>query len=459
MGRVWRTALAGALLTTVLAGPAVADDDASSPSPSPSPKASAAAVKPVQKPAPKPAVAKPAAKPAPKPAPAPVRAAVKALPTASPSVLPSVSPSLSAQAAAKLAKLAQQQAEELQSGIDAHGAAAARATEALEVYQAAQRAADAAVRHSNGQAEQLRQAEKRTQETRERLSRYVGSLYRTGMGNRQIAMYGSLMDARNPQQLFRGLGMVARVGGNQNDHFVGLARAEAVQERVAERARKAAAAAREATAKAAAAKRAADTVVAAAVHKVAKTAAELTHTQAALQIATRREALIASAASIARQRSVIPAAAIEGAMAPRPIPECKGGIVHGFPNGRIPLPALCPLWGTSGQLLRADAAAAFDGMSKAFGAEFGEPIYVTDSYRSYEEQVAVKILKPDLAAMPGTSNHGWGVALDLCGGIQSFSTPQHEWMVVNSMAYGWFHPLWAQADGSKPEAWHWEFAG
>ena len=39
-------------------------------------------------------------------------------------------------------------------------------------------------------------------------SRYVGSLYRTGMGNRQLAVYSSLMDARNPQQLFRGLGSV-----------------------------------------------------------------------------------------------------------------------------------------------------------------------------------------------------------------------------------------------------------
>jgi sec-independent protein translocase protein TatC len=36
---------------------------------------------------------------------------------------------------------------------------------------------------------------------------------------------------------------------------------------------------------------------------------------------------------------------------------------------------------------------------------------------------------------------------------------QHEWLVKNAMAFGWFHPAWAQQGGSKPEAWHWEFAG
>jgi hypothetical protein len=32
-------------------------------------------------------------------------------------------------------------------------------------------------------------------------------------------------------------------------------------------------------------------------------------------------------------------------------------------------------------------------------------------------------------------------------------------MVDNAPRYGWFHPAWAELDGSKPEPWHWEFAG
>ena len=383
--------------------------------------------------------------------------ALAASPTPSP--VPSPSPSIDAVLSAHLQKRANQQAAELQAGLEAQDEAALKATRALEDYQAARRAADAAVRHSESQARLLAAAIRKTEETKERLSHYVGSLYRTGMGNRQIALYSSLMDARNPQQLFRGLGMVSRVGGNQNDAFLGLARAEAFQERAAARASRAAADARAAETRAAEAKEAADAVVASAVARVAAVSAELLRTEQALAVAQRREAMMAAASLIARQRQAIPVAAIEGALAERPVPECKGAPTHGYPNGRLPLPALCPLWGTSGQLLRWDAAAAFDAMSKEFGAEFGEPICVTDSYRSYEEQVAVSIAKPTLAAVPGRSNHGWGVALDLCGGIQSYTSEQHVWMVANSMAYGWFLPAWAQLGGSKPEPWHWEFAG
>ena len=98
-------------------------------------------------------------------------------------------------------------------------------------------------------------------------------------------------------------------------------------------------------------------------------------------------------------------------------------------------------------------------MSKAYAETFEAPICVTDSYRSLPEQIAVKAAKPTLAATPGTSNHGWGVATDLCDGVQAFGSPQHEWLVQHAMAFGWFHPAWAQQGGSKPEAWHWEFAG
>jgi len=98
-------------------------------------------------------------------------------------------------------------------------------------------------------------------------------------------------------------------------------------------------------------------------------------------------------------------------------------------------------------------------MAKAYAAEFGSPLCVTDSYRSLGEQVRVYAAKPKLAAHPGTSNHGWGTALDLCGGIESFGTTQHAWMLTHAPLFGWFHPGWAEPTGSKPEPWHWEFAG
>ena len=66
---------------------------------------------------------------------------------------------------------------------------------------------------------------------------------------------------------------------------------------------------------------------------------------------------------------------------------------------------------------------------------------------------------PARAAAPGTSNHGLGKALDLCGGINNFGHPAHAWMQQNAPLYGWFHPSWAAAGGSLPEPWHWEYAG
>lgn len=37
--------------------------------------------------------------------------------------------------------------------------------------------------------------------------------------------------------------------------------------------------------------------------------------------------------------------------------------------------------------------------------------------------------------------------------------PAHEWMKQNAALYGWFHPSWAEPDGSLPESWHWEHSG
>ena len=61
-------------------------------------------------------------------------------------------------------------------------------------------------------------------------------------------------------------------------------------------------------------------------------------------------------------------------------------------------------------------------MSQAYRRVFGTNICVTDSYRSYTEQVRVFRQRPSLAAVPGTSNHGWGLALDLGCGVQSSRT-------------------------------------
>ena len=127
----------------------------------------------------------------------------------------------------------------------------------------------------------------------------------------------------------------------------------------------------------------------------------------------------------------------------------------GYANGRIPASALASI--ATGHRLRPDAAAAWDALQQQATADLGRPIGVTDSYRSYEAQVAVRAAKGSLAATPGRSNHGWGLALDLVTG--GWDGTAMRWLEANAGRYGWVHPDWAQRDGSNPEHWHWEYVG
>lgn len=129
-----------------------------------------------------------------------------------------------------------------------------------------------------------------------------------------------------------------------------------------------------------------------------------------------------------------------------------------YDNGEIPASALCTGTPDGLGLLRCDAAVAFRLMSVAYEAEMGSPLCVTDTYRSRTGQEELYRTKPGLAAVPGTSNHGWGVAVDLCGGVERFGTPEHEWLLARGEAFGWHHPDWAAEGGNRPEPWHFEYA-
>ncbi|OMQ16010.1 hypothetical protein A7K94_0205445 [Modestobacter sp. VKM Ac-2676] len=131
------------------------------------------------------------------------------------------------------------------------------------------------------------------------------------------------------------------------------------------------------------------------------------------------------------------------------------GAWGGFTNGEIPRDQLCSIGYP--HRLRCDAAAAYSAMSAAYQATFGAPLCITDSYRSLGAQVDVHHRKPRITAIPGTSNHGWALAVDLCGGINRFGTVQTAWMQANAGRWGWMQPDWARAGGSNPEPWHWEY--
>ena len=132
---------------------------------------------------------------------------------------------------------------------------------------------------------------------------------------------------------------------------------------------------------------------------------------------------------------------------------------QGHDNGRIAAGDLDELSFASGETLRRDAAEQLERLDKAYRARFGQHLKVRGSYRSYDSQVSVKASRGYMAAVPGYSNHGWGVAVDLNGGVEEYSSAQHRWLVQHAKKFGWQNPGWAQADGRKPEAWHWEYKG
>lgn len=129
-----------------------------------------------------------------------------------------------------------------------------------------------------------------------------------------------------------------------------------------------------------------------------------------------------------------------------------------FVNGALPTSSLCAATPDTSQVLRCDAAVAYRLMSAAYEDALGTELCITDSYRSIDGQETVFKTNPGLAAQPGTSNHGWGIAVDLCGGTERFGTPQHDWLSSHGATYGWAHPAWAAAGGGKPEPWHFEYS-
>lgn len=119
-----------------------------------------------------------------------------------------------------------------------------------------------------------------------------------------------------------------------------------------------------------------------------------------------------------------------------------------YGNGKIPAGALSEV-GVGGHRMYGPAAASFKRMladARAAGVDVG----VTDSYRSYEQQVDLAQRKGlysqgGLAATPGTSNHGWGLSLDL-----DLDSGALAWMRDNAERYGFVEDV-------PREPWHWTY--
>lgn len=140
------------------------------------------------------------------------------------------------------------------------------------------------------------------------------------------------------------------------------------------------------------------------------------------------------------------------------LPGCDGKVTdYSYPNGQVPRDELCALTFAPGHRLRADAAVALAMLNIAYRSHFGSNLCLTDSYRTLASQESLAARKPGLAARPGTSEHGMGLAVDFCGGIQTYGSTRYDWMRANAPTFGWANPAWAIPPSSREEPWHWEY--
>jgi D-alanyl-D-alanine carboxypeptidase len=119
-----------------------------------------------------------------------------------------------------------------------------------------------------------------------------------------------------------------------------------------------------------------------------------------------------------------------------------------YGNGKIPASALEQVGNTRHKLWAPAAESLTRLMADA--KKDGVTIGITDSYRPYAEQVDLARRKGlysqgGLAAKPGTSEHGWGMAADLDLNAQGLA-----WMKQHGAEYGYVNNV-------PRESWHWAY--
>ena len=110
-----------------------------------------------------------------------------------------------------------------------------------------------------------------------------------------------------------------------------------------------------------------------------------------------------------------------------------------------------------------------------FKGSGGNYTYITSIFRDYNKQVEVKKQKKGAAATPGTSPHGWGIAVDIQyftkegnpigndentpSSFKIATNPAIQWLYDNSYTYGWVLPYTLRDNSGLDEHWHWEYHG
>jgi hypothetical protein len=157
------------------------------------------------------------------------------------------------------------------------------------------------------------------------------------------------------------------------------------------------------------------------------------------------------------------ALALVGAACEQMHPDNRAAGIPLTTNGKLPLSYLAST--TKGCIVYDEALASLNAMV-AQAANDGVTLRPSSCYRNYAGQVAAR---QDwcsrgachMAAVPGTSNHGWGKAVDFAdqNGTLRYDSPAYAWLKTYGSLWGWMHPTVMEPGGSVPEPWHFEWIG
>lgn len=265
---------------------------------------------------------------------------------------------------------------------------------------------------------------------RSRLGEYIAGAYITGAAP---ATLSATLNAANPSELVARQNSLASVADNTVDLVAAIREGEAV---ASERFSAAAVLKLEAVARsrdAAGLAREADSAVNAAADLLEELVAQDRELRAKLGedvLRARADAYAAGAGADTVGTDHIPLSLRE------------------FGNGAIPKSALREV-GDTGHYMWGPAAIALEQMLAAAAAD-GHAIGITDSYRPLNVQKSLVAKKGlytagGLAAAPGTSRHGWGLATDL-----ALSSGALDWIRANGAAYNF-------VEDTPRESWHWQY--
>ena len=150
----------------------------------------------------------------------------------------------------------------------------------------------------------------------------------------------------------------------------------------------------------------------------------------------------------------------------------------GIKNGEVPSSIKLdlrdtdiPLRNVSQPFLFADAYGALLRLHQLV-VDAGYTMTITSADRTLEKQKELRKSLGSGAAVPGTSNHGWAIAIDIgelyqeVGGSKDATanlegrkrSELYKFLAINGPLHGWYNP-WALSDGGTDEMWHWEWWG